>query len=92
MGEGEVGDRTGRGAAVGRDQRVSFVDWRTGLIWYPGRSLEGVAQRQRWWIVIIAVSQERMKAGNAGHLESRHMGWDSNKIWHLNHNMQREDM
>ena len=44
VGEGEVGDRTGRGAAVRWDQRVSFVDWRTGLIWYPGRSPEGVAQ------------------------------------------------
>ena len=45
VGEGEVGDRTGQGAAVGQDQRVSFVDWRTGVIWDPGRSLEGVAQR-----------------------------------------------
>ena len=33
-----------------------------------------------------------MEASSAGHLESRHMGWDSNKIWHLNHNMQREDV
>lgn len=44
-GEGEVGDRMGQGAAVGLDQRVSFADWRAGLIWYPGRSLGGVVQR-----------------------------------------------
>lgn len=45
VGQGEVGDRTGQGAAVGLDRRVSFADWRAGLTWYPGRSLEGVVQR-----------------------------------------------
>lgn len=45
VGESEVGDRTGQGAAVGLEWRVSFVGWRTGLIWYPGGSLEGAAQR-----------------------------------------------
>ena len=57
-----------------------------------GEALRVLHRGQRCWTVVIAESQERMEASSAGHLESRHMGWDSKRIWHLNHNMQREDV
>ena len=57
-----------------------------------GEALGVLCRGQRWWTVAIAVTQERTKASSAGQLESRHIGWDGNKTWHLNQNMQRDDV